>query len=190
MGTFCNIYRIKVNSGELRYKEISRIGYDFLPTAAGDYAKRPLDDLATARKEYGKPYFPQHPEIAFNISNSGDWIFIGVSSVEIGIDIQKITSIRLDNVGKRIFTPEEYETFIRAHDQREYFFREWVLRESYIKWTGEGLSRDMRGLPHDAWQSLLHAPCGYAAALTAAIPLLCIDREVHYDRQKGFIWTK
>ena len=25
MGTFCNIYRIKVNSGELRYKEISRI---------------------------------------------------------------------------------------------------------------------------------------------------------------------
>lgn len=190
MEALCNIYRIKVNSDELRYKEISRIGYDFLPIAAGDYAGSPLEDLSTARKEYGKPYFPHHPEIAFNISNSGDWILIAVSSVEVGIDIQEITPIRLDRIGKRIFTPGEYELFAGVPDQREYFFREWVLRESYIKWTGEGLSRDMRDLPHDAWQTLLPAPDGYTAALTAAIPLLCRDTEVHYDRQKGFIWTK
>ena len=147
-------------------------------------------DFEIARGEYGKPYFLHHPELHFNISNSGDWIFMVLSGVRVGIDIQIITDIPLERIGKHVLAPDEYDSFLKMDEQREYFFREWVLRESYIKWTGEGLSRDMRSLPDDAWQALIPAPDGYKAAITAAVPLVCVDTEVQYDRQKGFIWTK
>ena len=203
------------NSAGSTKKEISRIGYDFLPCAAMDFLEK--DDADTVRRaggiriendtdipetdpegwdfeiargEYGKPYFLHHPELHFNISNSGDWIFMALSGVNVGIDIQMMTDIPLERVGKRVFAPDEYDSFLKMDGQREYFFREWVLRESYIKWTGEGLGRDMRSLPDDAWQALIPAPDGYKAAITAAVPLVCVDTEVQYDRQKGFIWTK
>jgi len=203
------------NSAGFTSKEISRIGYEFLPCAAMDFLAK--DDADTfrraaatgietetdipgtgpedlnfeiARGEYGKPYFPHHPELHFNISNSGDWIFMVLAGVRVGIDIQIITDIPLERIAKHVFAPDEYDSFLKMDGQREYFFREWVLRESYIKWTGEGLGRDMRSLPDDAWQALIPAPDGYKAAITAAVPLVCVDTEVQYDRQKGFIWTK
>ena len=203
------------NSAGFTNKEISRIGYDFLPCAAMDFlakddsgtvrrtaaTRKEYDadisdtdpkgwDFEIARGEYGKPYFLHHPELHFNISNSGDWIFMVLSGVRVGIDIQIITDIPLERIGKHVLAPDEYDSFLKMDEQREYFFREWVLRESYIKWTGEGLSRDMRSLPDDAWQALIPAPDGYKAAITAAVPLVCVDTEVQYDRQKGFIWTK
>ena len=176
------------NSAGFTNKEISRIGYendtDIPETDPEGW------DFEIARGEYGKPYFLHHPELHFNISNSGDWIFMALSGVNVGIDIQMMTDIPLERVGKRVFAPDEYDSFLKMDGQREYFFREWVLRESYIKWTGEGLGRDMRSLPDDAWQALIPAPDGYKAAITAAVPLVCVDTEVQYDRQKGFIWTK
>ena len=203
------------NSAGFTNKEISRIGYDFLPCAAMDFlakddsgtvrrtaaTRKEYDadisdtdpkgwDFEIARGEYGKPYFLHHPELHFNISNSGDWIFMVLSGLRVGIDIQIITDIPLERIGKHVLAPDEYDSFLKMDEQREYFFREWVLRESYIKWTGEGLSRDMRSLPDDAWQALIPAPDGYKAAITAAVPLVCVDTEVQYDRQKGFIWTK
>ena len=203
------------NSAGFTNKEISRIGYEFLPCAAMDFLAKDAAgtvrsavgkrngydtaisetdpeewDFEIARGEYGKPYFLHHPELHFNISNSGDWILMAVSVVNVGIDIQIITDIPLERIGKRVFATDEYDHFLKMDGQREYFFREWVLRESYIKWTGEGLGRDMRSLPGDAWQALIPAPDGYKAAITAAVPLVCVDTEVQYDRQKGFIWTK
>ena len=203
------------NSAGFTNKEISCIGYEFLLCAALDFiskddgnsvrrsaedrngfdANKPKTDpegldFEIARGEYGKPYFLHHPELHFNISNSGDWILMALSGVNVGIDIQMMTDIPLKRIGKRVFAPDEYESFLKMDEQRDYFFREWVLRESYIKWTGEGLGRDMRSLPDDAWQALIPAPDGYKAAITAAVPLVCVDTEVQYDRQKGFIWTK
>ncbi|MDO4804217.1 MAG: 4'-phosphopantetheinyl transferase superfamily protein [Lachnospiraceae bacterium] len=200
--TMCGIYRIHVGPDRFRPREISRIGYDFLPEAAGHFLRGickmeerdsgvPEDHrYAVERREGGKPFFPNCPEIKFNISNSGEWIYIALSTVEVGIDVQKITGAPLDRIAKRVFNPKEYDGFTRREDQRAYFFREWALRESYIKWTGEGLARDMRNLPHDAWQSHLPVPEGYVAAITAAEPLLCVDTEILYDRQRGFIWKK
>ncbi len=191
-----NFRRRYRNSGMFSNMEISRIGYEFLPMAAEDFMVTCLErpaaetDFEIGREEFGKPYFLHFPDIEFNISNSGDWILMALSTEKVGIDIQEITDIPLDKVAKRVFPPDEYETFMKMDDQRDFFFREWVLRESYVKWTGEGLIRDMRTLPHDAWQAVLPAFDGYKAAITAARPLSCENVEVQYDRQKGFIWTK
>lgn len=132
------------NSAGFTNKEISRIGYDFLPCAAMDFLEK--DDADTVRRaggiriendtdipetdpegwdfeiargEYGKPYFLHHPELHFNISNSGDWIFMALSGVNVGIDIQMMTDIPLERVGKRVFAPEEYDSFLKMDEQRE-----------------------------------------------------------------------
>lgn len=203
-GQSCGIYRICLDSESLRPKEISQVGYEFLPHAVRHYMTEICADnenvpetdeldcyrFEIERSDHGKPFFPHHPEIKFNISNSGDWIYLAVTGVEVGIDIQEVTGMEVDRVAKRVFAPEEYAEFLGMEDKRQFFFREWALRESYIKWTGKGLAQDMRYLPHDAWQERLPAPQGYEAAITAAGPLSCIDTDITYDRQKGFIWKK
>ena len=52
------------------------------------------------------------------------------------------------------------------------FFEQWVLREAYIKWTGEGLSRDMRTISMDEGSHmLLDMEDGYSGAVWAMNPM-------------------
>ena len=54
----------------------------------------------------------------------------------------------------------------------EKFFEQWVLREAYIKWTGEGLSRDMRTISMDEGSCmLLDMEEGYSGAVWAMNPM-------------------
>ena len=53
-----------------------------------------------------------------------------------------------------------------ADDMEKAFFTQWVLREAYIKWTGEGLSRDLRTIPMDKGNYImLEMEPGYSGAI-------------------------
>ena len=129
------------------------------------------EELHFAAGEHGKPYLPDHPEIEFNWSHSGDYIITAVAGVPLGIDIQHMRITDIDKLGKKVFTPEEYRVFLTSGDKQENFFRQWVLKESYVKWTGEGLLRDMRTLPMDGWYKFLHIDKEYFCAIRAEAPL-------------------
>ena len=62
----------------------------------------------------------------------------GISHSEIGVDIEKIREI-------------DYKKFdfIDAQDVED-FFEKWTERESYLKFTGEGLSGFRKEIPDDA----------------------------------------
>ncbi len=45
---------------------------------------------AVARREKGKPWFPDRPEIRFNISHSGPLALCAVGSGEVGADIEEV----------------------------------------------------------------------------------------------------
>jgi 4'-phosphopantetheinyl transferase len=65
------------------------------------------------------------------------------SQAPVGMDIEKIRPFR-DLLISRILTPQEQE-FLEAksktqNSRQEWFFRFWTLKESYIKYTGQGLS--------------------------------------------------
>ncbi|MCQ2551129.1 MAG: 4'-phosphopantetheinyl transferase superfamily protein [Clostridia bacterium] len=81
-----------------------------------------------------KPRF-KDLSLFFNISHSKGKVMVAFSDKEIGSDIEVIEKEDL-KVAKRFFCEEEYEVI---KEDPSYFFRFWTLKESYIKFTGEGL---------------------------------------------------
>lgn len=85
------------------------------------------DKCVVLKKEMGKPYFRDYPNIFFNISHSGEYAVCAVGDEEIGIDIQENKKIRR----------EVCERFLDSCEP-EIAAREWAKREAYGKYTGEG----------------------------------------------------
>ena len=55
------------------------------------YEWRGLPEIA--ENSMGKPYFPEHPEVHFNISHTSGAVLVGVSDQPIGVDIEKIRPV-------------------------------------------------------------------------------------------------
>ena len=92
--------------------------------------------------ENGKPSIDGHPEICFNLSHSGDRVMCAISDTPVGCDVEKIKPYRknLDQIARRFFDENERKKiFIDAPKEAEVFYQIWTLKESYIKYTGEGM---------------------------------------------------
>ena len=94
-------------------------------------------EVEIVRKEGEKPRFDTE-EAYFNLSHSGGVMMLGISHSPIGVDIEKIRDI-------------DYKKFdfIDADDLED-VFEKWTERESYLKFTGEGLSAFRREIPSEA----------------------------------------
>lgn len=102
-------------------------------------------DLTIGYGEHGKPYLVNHPSIHFNLSHSGSLAVCAVADVPVGVDVETIHD-HGDAVAQYCFQPAELEWLDRAPDRALAFTRLWVRKESYIKLTGTGLSREPRTL--------------------------------------------
>ena len=90
-----------------------------------------------SKGEHGKPFFTLLPRIHYNITHSGKYVMC-------------------------LFAGE----ILDADDMEKAFFAQWVLREAYIKWTGEGLSRDLRTISMDKGNYImLELEPGYSGAI-------------------------
>lgn len=111
--------------------------------------------------EHGKP-MRSNEEVYFNLSHSGKYVLCSVSETEIGCDIEKVKEVKW-KIAKRFFSEEEYNLLERLERKKkagkqeektkeseqiagQIFTRFWVLRESYVKKTGEGLGIALEGL--------------------------------------------
>ena len=73
---------------------------------------------------------------------------------------------------ERMVSREQYLEILSDINVEKKFFEQWVLREAYIKWTGEGLSRDMRTISMDEGSHmLLDMEDGYSGAVWAMNPM-------------------
>ena len=113
------IRMILVESNGLKNSDIT---FDFLPN--------------------GKPFLTGYPHINFNLSHSGKWVVCATDSRSVGIDIEEISAIDL-SVAETFFCPAEYKDILSHADSRAVFFEYWTLKESYIKFLGEGLSHSL-----------------------------------------------
>lgn len=94
--------------------------------------------------EYGKPSIEGYDNLFFNISHSEDWVICAISNEEVGVDIEKIEKAPIE-VAEHYFHSREYK-LIKSKDSEEideFFYRMWTLKESYIKWIGKGLSKQL-----------------------------------------------
>ncbi len=81
-----------------------------------------------AYNQYGKPYFPDHPDIHFNISHTGSAVLVGVHNQPLGVDMERIRPV----------SARTMEMIAGVTAEKE-FFKNWVRRESRGKWGGIGL---------------------------------------------------
>lgn len=90
--------------------------------------------------KYGRPRISNYSNIHFNLSHSKKIVLCGISDMEIGVDVEYIDP-RIDlDIGKLYFKNDEYEKIMNSKNQINEFFKYWVLKESYMKYTGLGMN--------------------------------------------------
>lgn len=105
------------------------------------------DDYRLVKGEHGKPYIEANRQKGyFNLSHSGDYIVAAFSPVEVGVDIERKNKARLE-VARRFFHPAEIALLesLTVEEQDDLFFRYWSVKESFLKYTGSGLSSPLSG---------------------------------------------
>lgn len=161
-------------------------------------------DIQLAMGEHGKPY-TQAPRSKwqFNLSHSRDSVLIALAfGTELGVDIERITARDgLSDIAERVLTPVEMAryTSLDTAAQSAFFFRAWVLKESFVKLMGTGIWHDLTSLAvdtdipsyPDAMATVraryLSAPAGFTAALAHSASgeeeLAISQRQLHSLRE-------
>ncbi|MCB5951769.1 4'-phosphopantetheinyl transferase superfamily protein [Enterococcus sp. BWT-B8] len=107
-----------------------------------------LDHLTFSRSNYGKPFLASHPDIFFNLTHSSGFIACSISSLPVGIDIERMEKIDLKSISSFFSTKEQQ--FIHSRENQleeiEAFYSIWTLKEAFTKKIGAGLS-----IPLDAY---------------------------------------
>lgn len=98
--------------------------------------------------KHGKPYIRNHPELHFNLSHAGDYVVGVFADHEVGIDLADPRKCR-DSLMRRCLTEKEKLWLQQQADRQTSFRRLWAAKESYIKWTGDGLRKELRELEVD-----------------------------------------
>ncbi len=95
------------------------------------------EDVRVIREGNSKPCFDVDG-VYFNLSHSHGVVMVGISHTEIGVDIEKVRPIDRSKF-----------PFIEAEDDDK-FFEMWTERESYAKFTGEGIAVIRKEIPSTA----------------------------------------
>jgi SOS response regulatory protein OraA/RecX/phosphopantetheinyl transferase (holo-ACP synthase) len=99
---------------------------------------------AVSEGEHGKPYYPALPSVFVSVSHSGGYWTALFDRRPCGVDIELATRSRVSEaVIRRKFTPAEQALFDGAPGDETTFLRVWTRKEAFLKYTGEGLSRDL-----------------------------------------------
>ena len=115
---------------------------DQIRSLLSSYLKNLLSEEELLKNENGKPYFANGPY--FNISHSGRYVLMAVSTSEVGVDIEEIKYKDMSSL-VRIFNEAEAK-MIKEHSD---FYYLWCAKESLIKCMGLSVSkvREIPSLP-------------------------------------------
>ena len=137
-----------------------------------DFSPRSL-----VRPSFGKPRFTAEGSPEFSVTHSGGRWLCAFSEQPVGLDIQQRRRVDVERLARRFFHPEEAALVFAQPDE---FFRIWCAKESYLKFTGEGLSgleavctvSPEGGFPSVPGVNLQLLPlfAGYSACLCTASP--------------------
>lgn len=108
------------------------------------YTDQEMIKIRFEYNSFGKPLIP-NSFLNFNLSHSDNFLVVGISDKEIGIDIENIKLIDL-GMAKIFCTNKELQQINNSADKYYIFFQLWTLKESFIKNIGKGLSFNIKDL--------------------------------------------
>ena len=129
--------------------------------------KVPLE-LEICRDVRGKPYSPNVAAF-FSWSHSGAWVVLNIGGERNGVDVEgPRRRAAVSAIARRFFRPEERRALDEAPRSERHllFLRYWTMKESYLKYTGEGLSGGIK----DVDVAALWAGEGAAAGRNFPLP--------------------
>ena len=103
--------------------------------------KVPLE-LEICRDARGKPYSPNVAAF-FSWSHSGAWVVLSIGGERNGVDVEgPRRRAAVSAIARRFFRPEERRALDEAPRSERHllFLRYWTMKESYLKYTGDGLA--------------------------------------------------
>ena len=94
----------------------------------------------------GKPVLEgDPPPLHFNLSHSGPLVLCGIAPAPIGVDVERIRP-RRPGLPRYALSEEEFFWYQSRGSRWEDFYALWTLKESRIKYTGQGLDRAARSI--------------------------------------------
>lgn len=178
-----------------RDKALSRKGRAAALTALGELIRIRMMESAgagyeVAYGEHGKPYSPGRRDVAFSISHSGRAAAgaLLVGGGDIGIDIERIdreNDVRHERIARRFYTDAERAAIASSDDRAAAFYTVWTRKESYLKYTGDGITRPLSDIDTEHLQDVVQhsriiTAAGGEYALSLTIPA-CIAGSAGID---------
>jgi 4'-phosphopantetheinyl transferase len=136
-------YHILSKKNHMEYKR-SLFGYLLTYYALKKVYKLKYRNIYIKKNNQGKPFI-EKKNIFFSISHSGEWVVVGLNNCPVGIDVEKIEPKEIEKISK-YFSDDERCLIKRANSTRkrqEIFYNIWVIKESYSKVKGVGLSKEI-----------------------------------------------
>jgi 4'-phosphopantetheinyl transferase len=135
-------YRFRFESDKNRFA----MGRQVLRQLLSKYLNvKPLD-IIIDQKDRKKPVISDPlTDIHFNISHSGEWVLIGISRKELGIDIEKIDpEFQFGDLLQEHFSEAEKSFITRAANPLNAFLYLWTRKEALTKAWGTGLQENLK----------------------------------------------
>lgn len=107
---------------------------------------QPISSLIFDIDKNHKPYLKNVENLHFNLSHTKGAVLLGISSAPIGVDIELNRDPAFD-IMEHYFHEDEvhYVTSVSSEQIRSnFFFNVWTRKEAFIKYTGNGLSDNLK----------------------------------------------
>jgi len=107
----------------------------------------PWDRIPFRAGTHGKPLYAGDEQLWFSVTHSGHWVGCAVARSPVGLDIERIRSLR-SALPRRVLSPSEYEYFAGFPEKHQplIFIRQWCLKESLLKAKGTGFATRWRAV--------------------------------------------
>lgn len=100
-----------------------------------------LEDDQIEKNELGKPCIRERKDLYFNLSHSGRYVVLAWGETEVGVDVQRHDpATNTQAIGKRYFAADEQQY---AGQDVLRFYEIWTKKESFLKYTGSGLRKNL-----------------------------------------------
>lgn len=124
---------------------------------------------------HGKPDFAD-TTWHFNLSHSGEYVCLVTDEAPVGVDIQQMRPLKNYHLAEKYFSKGELTQLEACESQAEKeacFYRIWVQKEAYAKFTGEGIARavslDTRDIGSQVSWWMPDGPKGYQLAVCSSL---------------------
>jgi len=139
------------------------------------------DIVEFSYEDKGKPLLRDYPGVHFNLSHSGNIAACIVADNKVGVDVQQITAVS-EKVAKRVLTKAEFAEYKNSQTPDEYFCKVWTIKESFLKYSGQGITMELKEISADTLQDTLTFKgegyfCSVYGAIMKEIQIKRIGRE-------------